>query len=171
MTPLGASINQYGSSGVPAWSVQWYPSAVTKSGLEVIRSGHLLACNCMYTTGMVRVVWVKLISFYLQPQIHKNYNGAHIKAMIRVMLKYSHVFTLVKSPRKSQRRIFFIQDGRLCLWFPFVTAWNHVIFFNICHEKAFWCAYLCFEIQETQWNYYSNIRLDPAGENSIWLAF
>ena len=45
----------------------------------------------MYTTGMVRVVWVKLISYDLQPQIHKNYDGAHIKGMHRVMLKYSHV--------------------------------------------------------------------------------
>ena len=45
----------------------------------------------MYTTGMVRVVWAKLISFGLQPQIHKNYNGAHIKGMHRVILKYSHV--------------------------------------------------------------------------------
>ena len=40
---------------------------------------------------MVRVVWAKLISFDLQTQIHKNYNGAHIKGMHRVMLKYSHV--------------------------------------------------------------------------------
>ena len=45
----------------------------------------------MYITGMVRVVWAKLISYDLQPQIHKNYNGAHIKGMQRVMLKYSHV--------------------------------------------------------------------------------
>ena len=45
----------------------------------------------MYTTGMVRVVWGKLISFDLQPQIHKKYYGAHIKGMHRVMLKYSHV--------------------------------------------------------------------------------
>ena len=45
----------------------------------------------MYTTGMVRVVWAKLISFDLQPQIHKNYNGAHIQGMHREMLKYSHV--------------------------------------------------------------------------------
>ena len=45
----------------------------------------------MYTTGMVGVIWAKLISFDLQPQIHKNYNGAHIKGMHRVMLKYSHV--------------------------------------------------------------------------------
>ena len=44
-----------------------------------------------YTTAMVRVVWAKLISFDLQPQIHKNYNGAHIKGIHRVMLKYSHV--------------------------------------------------------------------------------
>ena len=40
---------------------------------------------------MVRVIWAKLISFDLQPQIHKNYNGAHIKGMHRMMLKYSHV--------------------------------------------------------------------------------
>ena len=40
---------------------------------------------------MARVVWAKPIPFDLQPQIHKNYNGAHIKGMHRVMLKYSHV--------------------------------------------------------------------------------
>ena len=40
---------------------------------------------------MVRVVWAKLILFDLQPQIYKNYNGAHIKGMHSVMLKYSHV--------------------------------------------------------------------------------
>ena len=40
---------------------------------------------------MVRVVWAKLISYDLQPQIHKIYNDAHIKDMRRVMLKYSHV--------------------------------------------------------------------------------
>ena len=39
---------------------------------------------------MVSVVWTKLIAFDLQPQIHKNYNGDHIKGMHRVMLKYSH---------------------------------------------------------------------------------
>ena len=44
----------------------------------------------MYTTGIVRVVWTQLISFDLQPQIHKNYNGAHIKCM-HSTLKYSHV--------------------------------------------------------------------------------
>ena len=45
----------------------------------------------MYTTGMVRVGWAKLIPYDLRPQIHKNYNGAHIKGMRKVMLKYSHV--------------------------------------------------------------------------------
>ena len=32
-----------------------------------------------------------MLSFDLQPQIHKNYNAAHIKDMQRVMLKYSQV--------------------------------------------------------------------------------
>ena len=45
----------------------------------------------MYTTGMVRVVWAKLISYDLQTPVHKNYDGAHIKGIHRVMLKYSHV--------------------------------------------------------------------------------
>ena len=40
---------------------------------------------------MVGIVWAKLISFDLQPEIHKKYNGAHIKGMHSVMLKYWHV--------------------------------------------------------------------------------
>ena len=88
-TPLGASISQWGSSGIPGylwlqwfssvfqlckltldrpWNttgcwhppvwfqwhpsvlaalvfLQWYPSILTESGLEVIRSGHFLACK------------------------------------------------------------------------------------------------------------------------------
>ena len=45
----------------------------------------------MYTIGMVRVVWAQLISFELPPQVHKDYSGAYIKGMHRVMLKYSQV--------------------------------------------------------------------------------
>ena len=45
----------------------------------------------MYTTDMVKVVWAKLISFNLQPKIHKRYNVVNIKDMYRVMLKYSYV--------------------------------------------------------------------------------
>ena len=45
----------------------------------------------IYATGMARVVWAGVISFELQPQIHKNYSGAHIQCMHRVMLKHSHV--------------------------------------------------------------------------------
>ena len=57
----------------------------------------------MYTTAMVRVVWAKLISFDLQPQINKNYNGAHIKGMHRVMLKYSHVLRAELNPLQSSK--------------------------------------------------------------------
>ena len=87
-----ASQCTYGSSGLPVWSVQWYPSVLTESGLEVIRSGHFPACDPI----CIQLVWWELFElnrfhFGLQPQIHKNYNGAHIKGMHRVMLKYSHV--------------------------------------------------------------------------------
>ena len=37
---------------------------------------------------MAGVVWAKLISFELQPQMHKSYNGAHTESMHWVMLKY-----------------------------------------------------------------------------------
>ena len=81
------------SSGLPMWSVHWYPSVLALCALEVIRSGHFPACNPLcIPTGTVIVVWAKLISFDLQPQIHKYYNGAHIKGMHKVVLKYSHVF-------------------------------------------------------------------------------
>ena len=80
-----------GSSDLPVWFVQWYPSILSESGLEVISSGHFPDAT-PYTAGMVRVVWAELISFDLQPQIHKNYNGAHIRGMHKVMLKYSHMF-------------------------------------------------------------------------------
>ena len=34
-----------GSSGIPAWFVQWYPSVLSESGLGVIRSGCFPACD------------------------------------------------------------------------------------------------------------------------------
>ena len=45
-----------GSSGLPVWSVQWYPSVLTKSGLEVIRSGHFPACDPL----CIQLVWWEL---------------------------------------------------------------------------------------------------------------
>ena len=42
-----------GSSGLPVWSVQWYPSVLTESGLEVIRSGHFPACDPL----CIQLVW------------------------------------------------------------------------------------------------------------------
>ena len=99
--PLGVSISQCGYSGIPVYLwLQWSSSVVYRVvsqcsdriwfGGHQVRSLHSMQ-PVMYTTGMVRVVWAKLISFDLQPQKHNNYNGAHIKAMQRVMLKYSHV--------------------------------------------------------------------------------
>ena len=99
-TPLGASISQCGSSGMPVYLwLQWSSSAVgpvvSQCTDRIWFGGHWVRSlpsmrPLMYTTDMVRVVWARLISFDLQPQIHKNYNGAHIKGMHRVMLKYSH---------------------------------------------------------------------------------
>ena len=45
-----------GSSGLPMWSVQWYPSVVTESVLEVIRSDHFRACSPL----CIQLVWWSL---------------------------------------------------------------------------------------------------------------
>ena len=81
-----------GSSGLPVWSVQWYPSVLTKSGLGVIRSGHFPACDPF----CIQLVWWELFElnwFHLTCNLKytKNYTGANIKGVHRVMLKYSHV--------------------------------------------------------------------------------
>ena len=87
--PLGDSINQCGSSVVCPVVTQCTDSIWF--GGQPIRS--LPSTQpLMYTTGMAGVVWAKLISFELQPQIHKNYNVTHLKSMHSVMLKYSHVW-------------------------------------------------------------------------------
>ena len=46
----------FGPSGLPVWSVQWYPSVLTESGLEVIRSGHFSACDPL----CIQLVWWEL---------------------------------------------------------------------------------------------------------------
>ena len=45
-----------GSSGLPVWYVQYYPSVLTESGLEVIRSGHFPACDPL----CIQLVWWEL---------------------------------------------------------------------------------------------------------------
>ena len=45
-----------GSSGLPVWSAQWYPSVLTESDLEVIRSGHFPACDPL----CIQPVWWEL---------------------------------------------------------------------------------------------------------------
>ena len=45
-----------GPSGLPAWYVQWYPSVLTESGLEVIRSGYFPACDPL----SIQLVWWEL---------------------------------------------------------------------------------------------------------------
>ena len=41
------------SSGLPVWSVHWYPSVLTESGLEVIRSGQFPALVSLINTMLM----------------------------------------------------------------------------------------------------------------------
>ena len=57
VVPVASQCN-CGSSGLPVWSVQGYPSELTKSALEVIRSSHFPACNplcesCLISTDLI----------------------------------------------------------------------------------------------------------------------
>ena len=82
------SISQCGSS-----IVQWYPSVLTASGLEFSSSGDFPACNHL----CIQLVWRYLFEgngFHsnCNPKYTKNYNGAHIKIMHCVILKYWRVW-------------------------------------------------------------------------------
>ena len=76
---------------------------------------------------MARVVWAKLISFDLQPQMHKSYNGAHIKGMHRVMLKYSHVLRaelLSIAEQYTQVMAEFTETFPLAYWCPAILSFQ-----------------------------------------------
>ena len=71
----------------------------------------------MYTTGIARFVWVKLISFELQPPKHKHYNGAQTQSMHCVMLTYSHVLGAELVPiagHKTPSKIWIYRDLSTC---------------------------------------------------------
>ena len=76
---------------------------------------------------MVRVVWAKLISFDLQSQIHKNYTGAHIKGMHRVMLRYSHVLRAMDASLQSSKlqvKAEYTETGPLAYWCPAILSFQ-----------------------------------------------
>ena len=68
-----------GSSGLPVWSVQWYPSVLTESGLEVIRSGHFPVCNPL----CIQLVRWELFAL---SWFHLTCNPKYTKAIIMVLI-------------------------------------------------------------------------------------
>ena len=109
----------------------------------------------LYTTGMVRFVRAKLISFDSQPQIHKNYSGAHIKGMHRVMLKYSNVLraelvSIAEQQTPSKGWIYrdlstyWFVSRHLVIsnWHGCYSAWSHVpgcVVFRLL-RYLWWCS-------------------------------
>ena len=134
-TPLGASISQCVSSGIPVylwlqWSsnnvfqlfkltlvchknttgcyhqlvwFQWHPSVLVtlvvfqcgvSSGIPVFGGHYVRSLSSMqplmYTTGLANVVWGKLISFELQPQIHKKWCSCprHAQSDVEVLTRW-----------------------------------------------------------------------------------
>ena len=69
-----------GSSGLPVWSVQWYPSVLTESGLEVIRSGHYPACDPL----CIQLVWWELFELNW---FHLTCNPKYTKTIMMLISK------------------------------------------------------------------------------------
>ena len=68
-----------GSSGLPVWSVQWYPSVLTETGLEVIRSGHFPACYPL----CIQLVWWDLFEL----DVHLTCNPKYTKTIMVLISK------------------------------------------------------------------------------------
>ena len=68
------------SNGHPVWSVQWYPSELTESSLEVIRSGHFPACNPL----CIQLVWWELFELNW---FHLTCNPKYTKTIIVLISK------------------------------------------------------------------------------------
>ena len=69
-----------GPSGLPVWSVQWYPSVLTESGLEVIRSDHFPACDPL----CIQLVWWELFELNW---FHVTCNPKYTKTIIMLISK------------------------------------------------------------------------------------
>ena len=116
------------SSGVPVWSVQWYSSLLTESGLEVIRSGHFPACDplCM------QLVWwelFELIWFHLtcNPKCTKTITVLISKACIEWswsthMCWEQNWYPLQSS--KLQVKAEYTETGPLAYWCPAILSFQ-----------------------------------------------
>ena len=69
-----------GSSGLPVWSVQWYSSLLTESGLEVIRSDHFPACDPL----CIQLVWWELFKLN---GLHLTCNPKYTKSIMVLISK------------------------------------------------------------------------------------
>ena len=119
------------SSGIPM-----YWERLVRRSLAQVTTQH---ATPMYTTGMVRLVWAKLIQFVLQPQMHKNYTGAYIQGMHRVMLKYSHVWRVELVCLESSKLHVKAEYTKTCplpAWcpaiLPFQTSTGAILFDYMC---------------------------------------
>ena len=68
-----ASLCTCGSHGLPVWSIQWYPSVLTESGLEVIRSGDFPACALQVFAGSpsgIQMYTGSTVAFQCHSSVH-----------------------------------------------------------------------------------------------------
>ena len=152
------------------WSVQWYPSVLTESGLEVVRSAHFPAWNSL----CIQLVWWELfelnwIHLTCNPKYTKNYNGAHIKSILRVTLKCSHVLGAEWFPLQSSKlqvKPEFTETCPLADWCPdilsFQTGKDANLLNYMCRSE---CRLLqpssewCSSVGCKNWSFSSGIRV------------
>ena len=99
-----------GSSGLSVWSVQWYPSVLTESCLEVIRSGHFPACDPL----CIQLVWWELFELNW---FHFNCNPRYTKTIMVLISKactewyWSTLCTLAQ----GEGRALLSRTGHVCV--------------------------------------------------------
>ena len=142
-----------GSSGLPVWSVQWYPSVLTKSVLEVTGSGHYsAACNHL----CIQLVWWELFELNwshlnCHPQYTKNIMMLISKACTEWcwsthMFKEQDWYPLQSS--KLQVKAEFTETCPLAGWFPFILSFQTGMGATLLY---YMCLVVCGLLQSLQW--------------------
>ena len=82
----------------------------------------------------------------------------------------AHLIPRWKVPKNPSGGNFFLFKMAAIAIVAYCYTLKSCKFLNSCHRKTILgCIPMsCFERQKTQWNHYSNISLNPAGENPIW---
>ena len=111
-----------GSSGLAVWSVQWYPSVLTESSLEVIRSVHFPACDPL----CIQLVWWELFELNW---FHLTGNPKYTKTIMVPYQRHaqSNVEVLLFRHRAYQKMFYQVRENSILMGWYLITIRSHVM--------------------------------------------